>query len=215
MSAARPSRSGTEGIATVKVKPGPKRDPEKDKEILAAALEVLAEMGYEGTTIDIVAAHANVARATVYRRWPTKAELIVSAIESIGDGAPPRKAPDTGSLAGDFHELLSVTSRAGNKGPMKIIAGILPVLNDNPVLASAMSRKMIAPQTAIMRMLLQRAQDRGEIAADRDLEMLALVVPAFSAYRALIMNQPMDADFVSAVIEMILIPASEARSTQS
>ena len=197
-----------------RLKPGRKRDPGKDQEILQAALAVLAELGYDGTTIDIIAARANAGRATVYRRWPTKAELILDAIDSIGQSAPARTLPDTGTLAGDFHEMLSVANRAGNSRPMQIISGLIPVLKDNPELASAVSRRMIAPQAAAMRALLQRAKDRGEIPADRNLDMLTLVLPAFSAYRAMIMNEPMDGAYVDAIIDDILIPASGAKARQ-
>lgn len=194
-----------------RLKPGRKRDPGKDQEILQAALAVLAEFGYEGTTIDIIAARANAGRATVYRRWPTKADLILDAIESIGQSAPARTLPDTGTLAGDFHELLSVANRAGNARPMQIISGLIPVLKENPELSSAVTRRMIAPQAAAMRAMLQRAKDRGEIPKDRNLDMLTLVLPAFSAYRAMIMNEPMDAAYVDAIIDDILIPASGAK----
>jgi AcrR family transcriptional regulator len=197
-----------------RLKPGRKRDPGKDQEILQAALAVLAELGYDGTTIDIIAARANAGRATVYRRWPTKAELILDAIDSIGQSAPAGTLPDTGTLAGDFHEMLSVANRAGNSRPMQIISGLLPVMKENAELASAVSRRMIAPQAAAMRALLQRAKDRGEIPEDKNLEMLTLVLPAFSAYRAMIMNQPMDGSYVDAIIDDILIPASGAKAKQ-
>jgi AcrR family transcriptional regulator len=196
-----------------RLKPGRKRDAGKDQEILRAALAVLAELGYDGTTIDIIAARANAGRATVYRRWSTKAELILDAIESIGQSAPARTLPDTGTLAGDFHELLSVANRSGNARPMQIISGLIPVLKDNPELSSAVTRRMIAPQAAAMRAMLQRAKDRGEIPEDRNLDMLTLVLPAFSAYRAMIMNEPMDASYVDAIIDDILIPASGAKPT--
>ena len=213
MTAEPPARAGGESNPTSeRLKPGRKRDPRKEQDILQAALAVLAELGYEGTTIDIIAARANAGRATVYRRWPTKAELILDAIESIGQAAPARTLPDTGTLAGDFHEMLSVANRAGNSRPMQIISGLLPALKDNPELSSAVSRRMIAPQAAAMRALLQRAKDRGEIAADRNLDMLTLVLPAFSAYRAMIMNEPMDGAYVDAIIDDILIPASGAKA---
>jgi AcrR family transcriptional regulator len=197
-----------------RLKPGRKRDPGKDRDILQAALAVLAELGYEGTTIDMIAARASAGRATVYRRWPTKAELILDAIESIGEAAPGRTLPDTGTLAGDFHEMLSVANRAGNSRPMQIISGLLPALKDNPELSAAVSRRMIAPQAAAMRALLQRSKDRGEIPEDRNLDMLTLVLPAFSAYRVMIMNEPMDGAYVDAIIDDILVPASGAKATQ-
>ena len=193
--------------ATEPARAGRKRDPAKDGAILAAALQVLAELGYEGTTIDLVAARANAARATVYRRWPTKSELIVDAIRALGANAPAPTLPDTGTVEGDFRALLASSARRGNAQPMKIIVGLLPALPGNPELAAEVSRQMIAPQAALIRALLQRAQERGEIGAKRNIDMLAQIIPALSAYRAAILNLPMDQDYVDSVIDEIFLPA--------
>jgi AcrR family transcriptional regulator len=190
-----------------RTKPGRKRDPEKDDAILRAALDVLAESGYEGTTIDVVAAKAGVARATVYRRWPTKSELIVDAVRALAQLAPKLQLPDTGTLEGDMRLLLSAGGRSGNARPMKIIVGLLPAMPHDPELAEVVSTVMIAPQAALFRALLQRAQDRGEIGAHRNLDMLALIVPAFSSYRAIILGGTLEQSYVDAVIDEILLPA--------
>ena len=65
---------------------GRKRDHTRDPEILDAALDVLAETGYDGMTIDMVAARAKAGKATLYRRWPSKAELVIDAVACMKQG---------------------------------------------------------------------------------------------------------------------------------
>ncbi|MGH2910532.1 MAG: helix-turn-helix domain-containing protein, partial [Solirubrobacteraceae bacterium] len=86
---------------------GRKRDPERNAVILDATLVVLAEHGYDGMTIDMVAARAGSARATVYRRWPTKAELVLEAVARMSrDDVGDDPLPDTGSLRGDMTAMI-------------------------------------------------------------------------------------------------------------
>jgi AcrR family transcriptional regulator len=82
---------------------GRKRDHSRDAETIDAALEVLAEVGYAGLTMDAVAARAKAGKATVYRRWPSKAELVVEAITRMNRTQVDLEQPlDTGTLRGDL-----------------------------------------------------------------------------------------------------------------
>ncbi|MGH2867319.1 MAG: helix-turn-helix domain-containing protein, partial [Solirubrobacteraceae bacterium] len=86
---------------------GRKRDPGRDGVILDAALAVLAEHGYDGMTIDMVAARADSARATVYRRWATKDDLVLAAVARMShDDVNLEELPDTGSLRGDIVAMI-------------------------------------------------------------------------------------------------------------
>ncbi|HEV7622960.1 MAG TPA: helix-turn-helix domain-containing protein, partial [Amnibacterium sp.] len=68
------------------VKTGRKRDHTRDPEILTAAIDVLAEVGYERMTVDMVAARAKAGKATLYRRWPSKADLVIDAVARMTKG---------------------------------------------------------------------------------------------------------------------------------
>ena len=77
---------------------GRKRDHTRDTQILEAAIDVLAEMGFDGMTIDMVAARAEAGKATIYRRWPSKADLVLDAVAYMKAGeldlsASPTRAP--------------------------------------------------------------------------------------------------------------------------
>ena len=187
---------------------GRKRDLSRNGPILEAALEVLAEFGYERMTTDMVAARARASKATLYRRWPSKAELVVEAVQSLDDGAE-RTLRDTGSLEGDLAALIRAPDDA-SAWMMQILAGLLSMLPRNPDLARVVRRRLAEPQIAVMRELLERAQRRGEIAADRNLDVLALVLPAIAAYRLIIDGEQIDRRFARLVVKEVLAPASLA-----
>lgn len=188
-------------------RPGRKLDLSRNAHLLECALDVLAESGYEGTTIDAVAARAGAARATVYRRWPTKAELVLEAVVNAAIPVPDN-IPDTGSLAGDFAALTSDEARAANARMMQVVAGLLPTLADNAELTRAVRDGLTEPRITVMRVTLERAEARGEIPAGRNLELLANVVPAMIAWRSILLREPADASFVQQVLADVLFPAT-------
>jgi AcrR family transcriptional regulator len=190
-------------------RPGRKLDRSRDAQLLECALDVLAESGYEGMTIDAVAARAGAARATVYRRWPTKAELVLEAV--IHAAMPvPEVIPDTGSLIGDFAALTSDEARAANARMMKVVSGLLTTLTDSPELTKAV-HDLTNPRITVMRIMLERAEQRGEIPAGRNLDVLANVVPALIAWRSIMLREPADAAFVRQVLDDVLLPAAGVR----
>jgi AcrR family transcriptional regulator len=188
------------------VKLGRKRDHSRDPEILAAALDVLAEEGYDGMTVDMVAARAKAGKATVYRRWPSKGELVIDAIACMK--AIPTQLPDTGTLRGDLVAMIKPHSIDDAERKLKVMAGVMSMITRAPELADAANTAIIEPRAAANRVLLQRAIDRGEISADSDVEMLALLTPSMAAYRTLILRKPVDRAFLIKLIDEVLLPAA-------
>jgi len=88
----------TAGFGTAR-RPGRPRDPQADEAITSAIVDVLAEQGFSGFTVEEVAARAGVGKATIYRRWSTKEELVLAAAERVMVHVEP---PDTGSLRDDL-----------------------------------------------------------------------------------------------------------------
>jgi len=187
---------------------GRKRDLNRDSEILAAALEVLAETGYNGMTIDMVAARAKAGKATIYRRWPSKAELVIDAVacmkrqEGVADSLP-----DTGNLRGDLIAMIKPHSIDDGQRKFQIMAGVLAMIGQAPELAEAANAAIVQPRATANRMLMQRAKDRGEIAADCDIDTLSLVTPSMIAHRILLLQKPVDRDFLISLIDGVLLPA--------
>jgi AcrR family transcriptional regulator len=187
---------------------GRKRDHTRDPEILDAALEVLAEAGYDGMTIDMVAARAKAGKATMYRRWPSKSELVIDAVACMKNADIDfDRLPDTGTLRGDLIAMIKPPSIRDSTTKLKIMAGLVSMLTRNPELADAANTAMVEPRAAATRMFFKRAIERGEISADCNVEMLSLVSASMVAYRALILQKPVDRAFLISIIDGVLMPA--------
>jgi AcrR family transcriptional regulator len=187
---------------------GRKRDLTRDPEIMNCALEVLAETGYEGMTVDMVATRAKAGKATIYRRWPSKAELVLDAVACLkkADTAPER-LPDTGTLRGDLLGMIKPHSIEDGEKKLQIMAGLASMLSTSPELADAVNAAIIEPRASVNRMFLQRAIDRGEIPATADIETLSMVSASMAAHRTLLQHKPIDRAFLISLIDGVILPA--------
>lgn len=186
---------------------GRKRDPARTELILDATLSVLAEQGYEGMTIDMVAVRAGSARATVYRRWPTKAELVLEAVARLSRGDVNRETlPDTGSLREDMVAMILPLDDEEQQVRIQAMAALLSLPKDDQRLAEAARHAGIGPWIEVTRILIQRAVDRGEFLPPPDLDTLAGVIPMMCVARA-VQQQPITREFSLALIDGVIIPA--------
>jgi AcrR family transcriptional regulator len=194
--------------AAVETRLGRKRDHTRDPEILAAALEVLAETGFDGMTIDMVATRAKAGKATLYRRWPSKNELVLDAVACMKQGdLEPTRLPDTGTLRGDLVAMIKPRSIDEAEKKMQIMAGLMSMLSAAPELADAANAALVQPRAAANRFLFQRAIARGEISPTCDVETLCLVTPSMAAFRTLIERKPVDREFLISLIDGVVLPA--------
>lgn len=202
------SPADREGEPTVRARPGRKRDHSRDAEILDATLRVLAEVGYAGMTMSAVAARAKAGKATFYRRWPSKAELVLDAVGHLKRGQVDLdRLPDTGTLRDDILALFRPTSTEDAEYQLSIMAGLASMLSHDLGLAAAANDAIVEPWAAANRALMRRAIDRGEIDAAADVETLAQIIPSMAAYRALIQRKPFDREFLASIIDGVLLPA--------
>ncbi|MBF4576755.1 TetR/AcrR family transcriptional regulator [Frondihabitans sp. VKM Ac-2883] len=197
------------------VKLGRKRDHSRDPEILQAAIDVLAETGYDRMTIEMVATRAKAGKATLYRRWSSKSELVIDAIACMKRGTTPDVLPDTGTLRGDLVAMIKPHSIEDNEKKLKVMAGIVALLAHSPEMSAAVNSAIVEPRVEINRRLLQRAVDRGEISGDCNIDELALISPSMVAYRTLILKQPVDRDFLVGLIDGVVLPAVGLRLPES
>jgi AcrR family transcriptional regulator len=187
---------------------GRKRDHSRDGDILDAALEVLAETGYDGMTIDMVAARAKAGKATLYRRWPSKAELVIDAVACMKQNdLDAALLPDTGTLRGDLIAMIKTPTIEEGERKLRLMAGLASLIARSPELAETARAAIIEPRIALNRMFMQRARDRGEIPADADLELAAMIGPAMVAYRVLMLRTPSNREFMIALIDKVILPA--------
>ncbi len=187
---------------------GRRRDHSRDPEILDAALDVLAEVGYDGMTVDMVAARAKAGKATLYRRWPSKGELVIDAVVCMKRGDfDIDNLPDTGTLRGDLVAMIKPRTIEESERKLQVMAGLMSAIARSPELADAINKAIIEPRAEINRVLLGRAIDRGEIPADCDVETLAMISPSMAAYRTMVLKRPVDREFLITLIDHVVLPA--------
>lgn len=182
---------------------GRPRDASRDDALRQAALELIAEIGYDRMTIEAIAARAGAGKATVYRRWATKAELVVDALhrDDIAE-----VMPDTGSLRGDL--LALSTHLFSGHDPLfkaRLISGMVSGMLADPGLRQAFDQSVLPPQRALMA-IIDRAVARGEITCPADPQLVASVLPALGQYRLIFTGQGPDAALVSTIIDNIILP---------
>jgi AcrR family transcriptional regulator len=188
---------------------GRSRDVSRDDALRRAALDLVTEIGYDRVTMDAVAARAGAGKATVYRRWSSKAELVGDALahEHV-DG----EVPDTGSLRGDLAALSGYLS--SGQDPLRkarLITGLASALLADTELRQAF--ETFAPPTErAVATIVDRALDRGEIAAPADPAMMAAILPALGLHRLIFTGAAPDPDYAAAVIDNVLLPALLASS---
>ena len=193
-------------------------DVTRDADILDAALDVLAEEGFDGMTIDMVAARAKAGKATLYRRWPSKTELVIDAVACMKNSEINLDdLPDTGTLRGDFIAMMKPAPIRDASQKMRVMAGLVSLIARNPDLAEAARNAVIAPRAEINRRFLQRAIDRGEIPADVDIPLISSISPSMVTYRTMMMGKPVDRDYLVNIVDNVILPAvglgSKARPT--
>lgn len=171
-------------------KPGRPRSAEADEAIIAATLDLFADHGFDGLAVEAVACRAGVSKATIYRRYASKVELVLAAAAGYSQQhAPP---PDTGNLRDDLRAIvLNLTRLVRDTVVGKIAARMAGEAIRNPALAVA-HREFIAQRRTHTIAVIQRGIDRGELAANADPNLVADLVTAPVFYRALISGAPLD-----------------------
>lgn len=186
---------------------GRKRDPSRAAAIREATLDVLAEVGYGGLSMDLVAERAGASKATIYRRWSSKEDLILAAVAGMSEMVDPAKLPDTGTLRGDLLALFKPDSVERTQRTMAVMTGLAAMLATRPEFADACDAVMVEPWAAAHRALMMRAVERGEASASADVETLSRVVASMAAYRSLIQRKPFEEGFLVGLVDGVLMPA--------
>jgi AcrR family transcriptional regulator len=185
----------------------PRVTGEREDAILDATISVLCEVGYDRLTMDQVAAQAHASKATLYRRWDTKAELVVDAVVRA-KAMPADEPPDTGSLRGDLMADTCGPSGWAETLPMSVLAGLITAVNADTHLRDLWQERFLEPRLVRNRIIFDRARSRGEIPDDVDIDLLGTLLPSTCSFRALVVGQPVDEAFVASIIDSVMIPAA-------
>jgi AcrR family transcriptional regulator len=194
--------------ATLERRRGRPRDPALGEAILSATRELLVEVGYASLTIEGVAARAGVAKPTIYRRWPVKGALVSEAVFGKTKAMP---MPDTGDVASDLRiivgwgvdEFTAPEARAA-------LPGLVTELQSESEVRRLFQERVLEPEYARVRQVLEGAQRRGEIRKDVDLELLMDVFVGTVFSRAVLLDHPLDDRLVDELVDLALSGAVAA-----
>jgi AcrR family transcriptional regulator len=150
--------------------PGRPRSEAARQAILQSTLKLLRDTGFEGLTMEAVAAEANVGKATLYRWWPNKAALVVDAFaESANEEL---RFPDTGSVLEDMERQMVHVVRIFLSTRGKIVSCLIGGGQSDPELISAFRERFLKPRREEAYATLRRGLDRNELRSDADLDLL-------------------------------------------
>ena len=186
------------------------RGEARERAILAAVIELLGEAGYEGMTMDAVAARAHASKTTIYRRWPGKPELVRAAVDGYAAERLTAGA-DTGGLRGDLLAVLA--AMAGHLTPefLAMMSGLMHAMRADHELAEAL-RPRLGSGHAVAAPIIGRAAERGELAAGADPELAALAHEVIEALvlRRVAAGDGLGREFAAHVVDHIVIPVLTA-----
>ncbi|MEV0641059.1 TetR/AcrR family transcriptional regulator [Streptomyces sp. NPDC050619] len=180
--------------------------PEREAELYTAVLELLREVGYDALTMDAVAARTRSSKATLYRQWGGKPELVVKAMRHSKPGRI--GGIDTGSLRGDLRTLASVEDDCTMERNSDLMRALAMASHSNPDLMRAFKELLIEPEMNEFKQVMQRAVDRGEVEPDCPAiqYIVHMMVGAF-ATRTLIDEAPPTQGFLLSYIDAVVLPA--------
>jgi AcrR family transcriptional regulator len=192
---------------------GRPRDPSRDSVIRAAILRLLADVGYGALTMDAVASEAGVGKATIYRRWRTKQDLVVDTISDLNraEAAP----PDTGSLEGDLRLMLRslVSVITGPTGAATL--SLLSTVPHQPALAEAFRDGPLAVWRHAFEQIWARAEQRGEVRPGVAGSVPAETTSALLVQRWLLTGEPVDEAYADEVLDTVVLPLVRTGSSAS
>jgi AcrR family transcriptional regulator len=198
----------TDAGASADRRPGRPRDPELDGTILRATMALLCEQGFPGTTVEAVAERAGVGKATIYRRWATREDLLLAAGGEMG---PCPGDPDCGNLRDDLLVIVGGLVSMVTETP---VGALLPATVDeaarNPEMRSRLDA-FIDARRATVRTVLARAAARGELrdGLDHELVIDLLSGPVFT--RILLTGAPLKAGVAERIVDTVLTGALAER----
>ena len=182
-------------------RPGRPRNEGAEGAVTDAILACLVEEGYAGMSIERVAARAGVSRATVYRRWPTKAEMVIDAIRRRSFDQV--QVTDTGDVRADLESLLTQV-----QGCMSSEHAIIQALHveqrRHAELGEVFRTRFVAERRAVVEALLRRAVERGQLAAGSDIELLATAGPAIIWQQLTLLEGPPDPALPGRIVDLLV-----------
>jgi len=190
-------------VNEVRSPPGRPRDPDVDAAVLRSTQDLLVERGYAGMTVEAVARAARSGKAAVYRRWPSKAHLVVAAVRALSDE---ESVPDTGSLREDLLECALHYARFDGRSA-RVLASLLSEIGRDAELREAAYDTIGGPPIARLRVVLDRWVARGAISPAAPVELVAGIVPSVGFRNIVLRQRALDPQAVTDLVDRVLLPA--------
>lgn len=176
----------------------------REAELLAVTLKLLQQHGYERLTVEAVATEAKASKSTMYRRWPSKADLVLAAfIEGTRESSVP---PRTGSLRGDLIAIGTSVCQQGQDHAATMRA-VLNEMSRSEALSAAMQDKFVYHRNVLISEVLGDAVARGEIQAEAINPEIWDVLPGYLVFRSLVSERPPTEETVRALVDEVLMPS--------
>ncbi|MEU4389401.1 TetR/AcrR family transcriptional regulator [Kribbella sp. NPDC023855] len=181
---------------------GRPRDSAIEGKVLAAAAEELQRGGYDGLSIDRVAERAGVAKTTLYRRWPSKAELVVALITSLREEIPFEPSDDPRR---DLTALVSAIAAGLTETPTTLVADLAAAAAREPRVSESV-RTLWAERHRAVTAVVAKAQEAGLVLGHVSPAVLVdqLVGPLY--YRLLVTGEPLSPDYARTLVRSVLGP---------
>jgi AcrR family transcriptional regulator len=177
-----------------------------ERALLDAAWEELAEAGYANVTMEGVARRAGTSKPVLYRRWPSRAELVIAAVRARLPAVTPGRIRDTGSLRGDLVAALTVASR-WYSGPIRqALHGVMSDFYRDPQLSASLHSDIIGNAAKVMPVILQRAAQRGEVDLGRMSPRVARLPFDLFRHELLTSSAPIPAATVAEIVDEVFLP---------
>lgn len=183
---------------------GRPRDADREDAILTATRELVAEAGYERVTIEAVAARARASKATIYRRWPGKAQLVADALRCRPQAMP--VMPDSGDLRTDMVQGILTFVADLSEHDAALMVGLAGAMRTDPELAALVREQTVSCRRTAASAWFARAVARGQIAPAVDIAVVADLVPAVVFMRLLVTGEPVDEGYVTRLVDSVLLP---------
>ncbi|MGC2939810.1 MULTISPECIES: TetR/AcrR family transcriptional regulator [Brevibacterium] len=185
-------------------------DRSRDVAIRKAALELLAEVGYEQLSMDAVATRARSGKNTIYRRWEGKADLIVDALNQAKGAS---EVPDHGCLRADLHAVADFAVHVEGLVGASAWIGVAAAMNRDEQLREVFQQRFLEPRTQAMRQVFDRAAARGEIEPGGS-DLLVDTFSALTLLRSLVTGAALDAAYVRRVMDEVVLPLAGIQATE-
>jgi AcrR family transcriptional regulator len=169
-----------------------------------AVFELLGEVGYDQMSMDAVAARARASKATIYRSWPNKPDLVVDAL--VHRFGPVPQAPDTGSLRGDLLAVMTAACQMAGSQDGAVMVGLMTAATRHPELHKAIHQCAYDMKHVVHATIVRNAVARGELPGETDPGVLHEVMHAMVFTQKVWAEGPLDDDFVVHVVDAVLIP---------